>query len=222
MNTYIFRRASKRTASDLFSNGSQTWLTRSAGSNVISRRYSHNMSKPTVLLIGELTHTNQEWQALSSKYNLKEFRTGKRDQFISNLKSGEYKDVVGVYRSNMSVSQTGPFDAELVSLLPSGLKWVCHNGAGYDNIDVNAVNERQIHVSSTPVAVDDATADVAIFLMLGALRQAHISYTALRQGKWRGGAPLGHDPKGKTLGILGMGGIGRVSSPFVIFSYLKS
>ncbi|KAK5094669.1 hypothetical protein LTS08_008525 [Lithohypha guttulata] len=167
------------------------------------------MSKPTVLLIGELTHTNQEWQALSSKYKLKEFRTGKRDQFISNLKSGEYKDVVGLYRSNMSVSQTGPFDAELVSLLPSGLKWVCHNGAGYDNIDVNAVNERQIHVSSTPVAVDDATADVAIFLMLGALRQAHISYTALRQGKWRGGAPLGHDPKGKTLGILGMGGIGR-------------
>lgn len=169
------------------------------------------MSKPSVLLIGDLSHTNEEWQALSSKYSLKEFRTGTREQFLSNLKSGEYNDVVGLYRSNMSVSETGPFDAELVSLLPSSLKYICHNGAGYDNIDVKAVNDRQISVSSTPVAVDDATADIAIFLMLGALRQAHISYTALRAGKWRGDAPLGHDPKGKTLGILGMGGIGRVS-----------
>lgn len=169
------------------------------------------MSKPTVLLIGDLAHTNQEWKDFASKYNLKEFRTGNRDQFLNNLKSGEYNEVVGLYRSNTSVSETGPFDAELVSLLPKTLKWICHNGAGYDNIDVNACNERQIHVSSTPVAVDDATADIAIFLMLGALRQAHISYTALRNGKWRGQAPLGRDPKGKILGILGMGGIGRVS-----------
>lgn len=172
------------------------------------------MSKPTVLLIGDLDHTNKDWEALSSKFTLKEFRKGSRDQFISNLKSGEYDGVVGLYRSNTSVAVTGPFDAELVSLLPSSLKYICHNGAGYDNIDVQAVNETQISVSSTPVAVDDATADMGIFLMLGALRQAHTSYIALRDGKWRGGAPLGNDPKGKTLGILGMGGIGRVSKQF--------
>lgn len=169
------------------------------------------MSKPTVLLIGDLTHTNKEWQSLSSKYTLKEFRQGNRSQFLSNLKSGEYNDVVGLYRSNTSVAQTGAFDAELVSQLPKSLKFICHNGAGYDNIDVQAVNGRQISVSSTPVAVDDATADTGIFLMLGALRQAHIPLTALREGKWRGDTPIGHDPKGKTLGILGMGGIGRVS-----------
>lgn len=168
-------------------------------------------NKPAVLLIGDLTHTNKEWQALSSKYTLKEFRTGDRKQFLSNLDSDEYNDVIGLYRSNMSVSETGPFDAELISQLPPNLKFICHNGAGYDNIDVKAVNDRKISVSSTPVAVDNATADIGIFLMLGALRQAHISYVALREGKWRGGAPLGHDPKEKTLGILGMGGIGRVS-----------
>lgn len=168
------------------------------------------MSKPTVLLIGELDHTNKEWQELSSKFTLKEYRQGSREEFLSKLKSGDYNDVVGLYRSNTSVSVTGPFDEDLVSQLPSGLKYICHNGAGYDNIDVQAVNKRQISVSSTPVAVDNATADIGIFLMLGALRQAHISYTALREGKWRGGAPLGNDPKGKTLGILGMGGIGRV------------
>ena len=167
------------------------------------------MSKPSVLLIGDLVHTNREWESLSSKYNLKEFRQGTREQFLSKLKS-DFSDVIGLYRSNQSTSETGPFDQELVSQLPKSLKFICHNGAGYDNIDVQAVNNRQISVSSTPVAVDNATADVGIFLMLGALREAHVSYTALREGKWRGGAPLGHDPKDKVFGVLGMGGIGRV------------
>lgn len=58
--------------------------------------------------------------------------------------------------------------------------------------------------------MDGATADTAILLMLGALRLANVSMTALRQGQW-GSAPLpmAHDPQGKTLGILGMGNIGR-------------
>jgi lactate dehydrogenase-like 2-hydroxyacid dehydrogenase len=50
-----------------------------------------------------------------------------------------------------------------------------------------------------------------MFLILGALRRFNTSMTSLRAGTWRGHVPppLGHDPKGKTLGILGMGGIGR-------------
>lgn len=49
---------------------------------------------------------------------------------------------------------------------------------------------------------------MALFLMLGAMRRAWIAQSALRRGAWRGDAPLGHDLEGKTLGILGMGGIG--------------
>jgi len=67
-------------------------------------------------------------------------------------------------------------------------------------------------MSSTPVTVDDATADIGIFLLLGALRQATIPLAAIRDGKWRGKTPIGQDPRGKVLGILGMGGIGRVNS----------
>ncbi|OAP65142.1 hypothetical protein AYL99_01114 [Fonsecaea erecta] len=167
------------------------------------------MSKPAVLLIGGLAHVDREWQSLSSKYNLKEFRKGTREQFLSNCKSGQYDDVVALYRSNLSVSETGPFDKELVSVLPRSLQYICHNGAGYDNIDVEACTQRGLKISSTPIAVDDATADVGIFLMLGALRLAWVPLVAIREGKWRGKAQLGHDPKGKVLGILGMGGIGR-------------
>jgi D-3-phosphoglycerate dehydrogenase len=62
-----------------------------------------------------------------------------------------------------------------------------------------------------PTAVDDATADVNMFLIIGAVRNFNTGMHALRQGKWRGepAPPLGHDPEGKVLGILGMGGIGR-------------
>jgi D-3-phosphoglycerate dehydrogenase len=123
---------------------------------------------------------------------------------------------------------TGPFDAELVSKLPPSLKYICHNGAGYDNIDVAACTSRglsplpfafstqanlsllDIQVSHTPRAVNAATADIAIFLLLGALRRIHIPYAAIRASKWRGPSPqLGYDPQKKVLGIIGMGGIGR-------------
>lgn len=167
--------------------------------------------KQTVLLLGDLDHTSAEWKALGSKYHLKHFPKGGRAKFLEKCKSGEFRDVVGLYRSNASTAQTtGPFDEELIQALPEKLKYICHNGAGYDNIDVPAASRRGLRISSTPVAVDNATADVAIFLMLGALRKAMIPLNALRDGKFRGSTPIGHDPEGKTLGILGMGGIGRV------------
>ncbi|KAL2823407.1 D-isomer specific 2-hydroxyacid dehydrogenase [Aspergillus cavernicola] len=164
---------------------------------------------PAALLIGEITHARKEWEELSSVLALKEFPEGSREDFIRNLKDGKYDDVEVIYRSNTSTKFTGPFNAELVSLLPKSLKYICHNGAGYDNIDIPACSERGISVSSTPVAVNNATADVGIFLMIGALRQAYVPLTAIREGKWHGQAKLGHDPRGKVLGILGMGGIGQ-------------
>ncbi|GAB7341927.1 hypothetical protein MBLNU457_g0234t1 [Dothideomycetes sp. NU457] len=164
----------------------------------------------SALLIGNITHANKEWEACRELLETKEYRTGSREDFLSKLKSGEYDGVEAIYRSNESTSISGKFDKELVDLLPQSLKYICHNGAGYDNIDVQACTARNILVSSTPIAVNDATADVAIFLMLGALRRISVPFDAVRKGDWRGKTfGLGHDPKNKTLGILGMGGIGR-------------
>jgi glyoxylate reductase len=50
--------------------------------------------------------------------------------------------VVGLYRSNESARVTGPFNAEIIELLPSTLKFICHNGAGYDNLDVDACTKK--------------------------------------------------------------------------------
>jgi glyoxylate reductase len=134
------------------------------------------MSQRAALLIGKLTHTQQQWQECAQVASkLYEYPDGSREDFISKCKNG--------YRSNDSNPITGDFNEELVEVLPKSLKFICHNGAGYNNIDVTACTKRGISVSSTPIAVDDATADVAIWLMLGALRNIKQSYMAVNAGK---------------------------------------
>lgn len=166
------------------------------------------MSK-AILLIGGVTHIKKEWSECASVATLLEFEGTTRDDFFNHCRSGKYDQVVAIYRSNESTALTGPFNKELVQILPKCVKYICHNGAGYDNIEVGACSERGILVSSTPIAVNGATADIAIFLLLGALRRIHIPYSAVRTNAWRGPTfTLGHDPRNLTLGIIGMGGIG--------------
>ncbi|ODM15023.1 hypothetical protein SI65_09518 [Aspergillus cristatus] len=158
-------------------------------------------SSPGLLLIGSLQHTQQERERL---------RTKDRNEFLQYCEQGKFGHVVGLYRPN-ATKETGPFDEELVLSLPASLKYIGLNGAGYDGMDISACTERNIRISNTPNIVANATADVAMFLLLGALRHAMIPLQALRDGRWKEGAPLGHDPYGKTLGILGMGAIGQVN-----------
>ncbi|OCL01277.1 hypothetical protein AOQ84DRAFT_18079 [Glonium stellatum] len=169
------------------------------------------MTKPKVLQLGVIDHAHESWNALSELADLIVPAARSRAEFLEECRSGSLEGVVAVYRTFGSVDITGLFDAELVAALPNSLKFICHNGAGYDQVDVSACTERGIKVSNVPTAVDDATADVNMFLIIGALRGFNTSMIALREGKWRGHPPppLGHDPEGKTLGILGMGGIGR-------------
>ncbi|KAI1936321.1 hypothetical protein LOZ66_004780 [Ophidiomyces ophidiicola] len=167
------------------------------------------MHARAALLIGDITHCRREWDRLATLVALKEFACGTREKFIRNCKAGAYDDVVVIFRSNASTRLTGRFDLEILCALPKSVKYICHNGAGYDNIDINACSDRGILVSSTPIAANNATADIAIFLMIGALRQAYTPISSLRSGQWTGKTSLGHDPRGKTLGILGMGGIGK-------------
>lgn len=171
-------------------------------------------SKPKVLLLGEIDHAHETWSSLSQIAEIITPTSTSHSQFLQECASGSLDGVVAAYRTFMSVSITGPWDAELINALPKSLKFCAHNGAGYDQIDVKACSEREgapIRVSNVPTAVDDATADTAVFLIIGALRGFNTSMLALREGKWRGAKPppLGHDPEGKTIGILGMGGIGR-------------
>jgi len=137
-----------------------------------------------------------------------------RADFLQECASGSFDGIVAAYMTFPSVAITGLWDEELINALPKSLVFCCHNGAGYNQVDVHACSARSppIRVSNVPKIADDATADTAVFLMLGALRNFNSSMFALREGKWRTTPEppaLGHDPQGKVLGILGMGGIGR-------------
>ncbi|KAL6708455.1 glyoxylate reductase [Coniothyrium glycines] len=164
-----------------------------------------------VLLLGKIEHANESWTSLSSYARLVKPQARSRAEFIEECGSGALDGVLVVYRTFESVELTGVFDEELVNLLPQSVRFICHNGAGYDQINIRACTQRGIEVSNAPHVVNDSTADTAMFLMLGALRRFSVPMTTLREGTWRGSAlpALGHDPEGKTLGILGMGGIGR-------------
>jgi glyoxylate reductase len=64
-------------------------------------------------------------------------------------------------------------------------------------------------VANVKAAVDNATADTTLFLMLGALRLFNPAILHLRAGKWDQDCPMGIEPAGRTCGILGMGGVGK-------------
>ena len=67
-----------------------------------------------------------------------------RAHFLSNLEpGGKYAGVIGVYRHNISADRIGVFDAVIINALATtGVKWIAHNGAGYDQIDVFACKEK--------------------------------------------------------------------------------
>ena len=118
-------------------------------------------------------------------------------------------------------------DADVVYTLPANpvngdairgaakLKFIATMGTGYDNIDITAARERNIPVTYAPGILDDTTADGAFALLLAAARRLSEAERYLRAGKYRGWTPFlftGRDVHHATLGVVGMGRIGRAIS----------
>jgi glyoxylate reductase len=107
---------------------------------------------------------------------------------------------------------TERLDGAAIARLPAGLRAIATYSVGTNHIDLEACAARGIAVVSTPEAVTDATADCALLLLLAACRKAHAFRLQMWAGQWRGwtpGGPMGIDPGGKVLGIVGLGRIGR-------------
>lgn len=102
--------------------------------------------------------------------------------------------------------------AQAIARLPASIKIIATFSVGYDHIDVPAARARDIAVTNTPDVLTDATADIAMLLMLGAARGASWGERMVREDKWTSWSPvhpLGYDVTGRRLGILGMGRIGQ-------------
>ncbi len=107
---------------------------------------------------------------------------------------------------------TDPVDAGVIAAAGPSLKVVSLYAVGYDNIDVAAATAAGIPVGNTPGVLTEATADLAFALLMAAARRLAEGARFARDGRWRTWSPtllLGAAVHGATLGIVGMGRVGR-------------
>ena len=110
---------------------------------------------------------------------------------------------------------TDPVDAALLATEGRRVRIVANFGVGVNNIDLEAAKAAGVVVTNTPGVLTDATADLAMALILAATRRMSETEAILRAGGWDGFRPtgwLGMGLQGKTLGIVGMGRIGQATA----------
>ena len=108
-------------------------------------------------------------------------------------------------------SITDKFDEDIILKLSDKVKIISNFAVGYGNIDLKAAKEKNIIVTNTPDVLTDATAEIAILVLLGAARRAKegMEYVKKKNWKWSSNFLMGKQLTGSRLGILGMGRIGR-------------
>jgi len=138
------------------------------------------------------------------------------DAVLSQERELDAESLVVALRSSAArgvlVSSRQKLDATAIAALPETVKIIATCSVGFDHIDLKAASARGIVVTNTPDVLTDATADLAMMLLLCAARRAR-EYAAVMDAGWRKrfalNEMLGVQPSGKNLGIVGMGRIGR-------------
>lgn len=158
------------------------------------------MLRPDVLVTAPLLSSAME--ALASRFTLHRL-----------WDSGDEASVLAAVGSRVRGMATstvfGRVDDRLLDRLPA-LEIIASFGVGYDNVDVRSAAARGIVVTNTPGVLDDETADLAIGLLLATLRQIPQADRFVREGRWlEGNFPLSPTLRGRRVGILGLGNIGK-------------
>ncbi|MGI9463755.1 MAG: 2-hydroxyacid dehydrogenase [Aestuariivirgaceae bacterium] len=105
------------------------------------------------------------------------------------------------------------FNADVVARMSDRVKIIANHSVGTDHCDLLALKARGIIVTNTPDVLSDATAEIAMLLLLGAARRAAEGDIMMRTGAWSSWSPsfmVGTQVTGKTIGIIGMGRVGQV------------
>lgn len=156
--------------------------------------------KKALLMMGPLQAA--QTKQLEDRFTLHKLWQADNPENLLNQVRNDVCGMVSVYGVNVS--------ARLISALPH-LEIISHFGVGYDNIDVQAAKEQGVIVTNTPDVLTDDTADLGMALILSVCRRVVEGDIYVRSGQWskKGALPLGRSLRGKTLGIVGFGRIGR-------------
>ncbi|KAF9080769.1 hypothetical protein BGX29_002768 [Mortierella sp. GBA35] len=166
-----------------------------------------DIKKPNVLFLGPIDYARQELEDFQEYFTVKVFDSD-REEFIRRCKKGKYNGYAAILWTS-GPSPIGGLDSEIVSHIPASVAVIALPSAGYNHVDLDGCTAKGITVTNTPGVVSAATADTAMFLILGCLRNFTQGQANLRAGAWDKGVPYGHDLAAASLGIIGMGGIGK-------------
>tara|TARA_B100000427_G_scaffold306332_1_gene292995 strand:+ start:43 stop:999 length:957 start_codon:yes stop_codon:yes gene_type:complete len=158
--------------------------------------------KKKVLITRKLLRSNEE---KASK--LWDVKLNLNDEIYSAKKVIELSQGCDAILSSL----TEKIDENVINSLPKSVKIISNFAVGFGNINIEAAKKKNIVVTNTPDVLTDATAEIAMLLILGACRRANegINWVKKENWKWSSDFLIGKQLTGSRLGILGMGRIGR-------------
>jgi lactate dehydrogenase-like 2-hydroxyacid dehydrogenase len=167
-----------------------------------------NMSKPILVVLGHFTEDVEA--RIAHDFTLRRVPAdasapSEASRTEELLRAAEGADA-------LFINPVVKLDAEFFQRVAASVKVIATFSVGYDHIDVRAAAARKIPIANTPGVLTDATADLAMLLLLGASRRAYEAQQLVRSGAWaktNSARLLGWQPTGKVLGIFGMGRIGQ-------------
>ena len=155
-----------------------------------------------ILITRRLIKSSEEYASRIFQVKLnKEDQLLTKDELIS--KSSDCDGIL--------TSITDKLDADTISELSNKIKIISNFAVGFGNIDIEAAKRKNIIVTNTPDVLTDATAEIAMLILLGAARRAKegVEWVKKKNWKWSTDFLIGKQLTGSRLGILGMGRIGR-------------
>jgi len=161
-----------------------------------------------IVILGEPKFALPEWEQLAKDYKVKYAGSLKRPEAIALLKQ---LDAEGGWDAIINLGgPTGPVNEELYGGL-TRLGYAGGMGAGYDGVDVDWLASVGAWYANAPTGVADPVAATAVMMILQCTRNASAAEAEIRRGGWRKDFELIIDTRGLTVGIFGMGTIGKLA-----------
>ncbi|KJK75306.1 hypothetical protein H634G_09324 [Metarhizium anisopliae BRIP 53293] len=167
--------------------------------------------KPRLVIMGSREYHIQDFVAdYQQEFEYSVLDAQNRQEALTKLPQDVAQNgPIDAFIIRVGTSEFEPFDEELLGPLAPSCKIIASASAGHDEFDVDWMTRSGMWFCNTRDAVAEATADMAMFLTLAVLRDAHRAERGARSGSWKAGLVPARDPSGSTLGIVGMGTIGK-------------
>ena len=160
--------------------------------------------KNEILIVDECAFDEEAIALMKSVTSVQQGTCHNEEELIALLQENINKDSIRVI-----ITDTVPISAKIMDLIPN-LRGILVHGVGYNHIDVASSNERKIFVVNQPGANSQSVAELTITLLLCCAKHLIQADLDTKKGNWRPQEFIGLELHEKTLGIIGLGSIGKI------------